>query len=106
MRLVIAAPVDRYYSDYWETRILPHIDGDRVVYVGEVHGEAKLDLLSRAQALLFPVQWEEPFGLVMVEALACGTPVVALRRGAVPEVLREGVTGIIADIPEMLPYAP
>jgi glycosyltransferase involved in cell wall biosynthesis/SAM-dependent methyltransferase len=105
MRLVIAAPVDRYYSDYWETRIQPQIDGDRVVYVGEVHGEAKLDLLSRARALLFPIQWEEPFGLVMVEALACGTPVVALRRGAVPEVIREGITGFIADIPEALPYA-
>lgn len=105
MRLVIAAPVDRYYSDFWESRIRPQIDGDRVVYVGEVHGDAKLDLLSRARALLFPVQWEEPFGLVMVEALACGTPVVALRRGAVPEVLQEGVTGIIADVPDLLPAA-
>jgi glycosyltransferase involved in cell wall biosynthesis/SAM-dependent methyltransferase len=104
MRLVIAAPVDRYITDYWEQVIKPQIDGEQIIYVGEVHGDQKLDLLKRAKALVFPIQAEEAFGLVMVEALACGTPVVALRRGPVPEVIQDGVTGFIAETPSGLSY--
>jgi len=68
-----------------------------VEFIGEVDEQAKNDFLGDATALLFPIQWPEPFGLVMIEALACGTPVVAYRHGAVPEVLDEGVTGFVCD---------
>jgi glycosyltransferase involved in cell wall biosynthesis len=67
------------------------------VFVGDVQGTEKEDLLARATALLFPIQWEEPFGLVMVEAMACGTPVLALRRGSVPEVVTDGLSGFVRD---------
>jgi glycosyltransferase involved in cell wall biosynthesis len=81
---------------YFEQFVEPHL-GPEVQYVGEVGHEEKCRLLSRAHALLVPIEWEEPFGLVMIEALACGTPVVALRRGSVPEVLRHGETAYVAD---------
>jgi glycosyltransferase involved in cell wall biosynthesis len=68
-----------------------------VEYVGEADARAKRELLSGARALVFPIQWEEPFGMVMVEAMACGTPVVAMRRGSVPEVVLDGVTGLVVD---------
>ena len=66
-------------------------------YVGEVTHAEKVELLQRARATLFPIDWEEPFGLVMIESLACGTPVIATRRGSVPEVIDDGVTGIVVD---------
>ena len=104
-RLVIAGswttPTER---DYFDTQIRPQLGGG-VDWVGEVGFERKLDLLGRAACLLFPAQWEEPFGLVLVEAMACGTPVVALRAGAVPELVADGVTGIICDGPTQLPSA-
>jgi glycosyltransferase involved in cell wall biosynthesis len=81
---------------YFERHVAPHL-GDDVVYVGEAGHAEKCRLLQRAHALLVPIEWEEPFGLVMIEALACGTPVVALRRGSVPELLRHGRTGLVAD---------
>jgi glycosyltransferase involved in cell wall biosynthesis len=88
----------RYYREV----IAPLLKAPHVEYVGEVAGEAKARLLGGADALLFPIRWPEPFGLVMAEALACGTPVVALRRGSAPEVVRDGVTGFLADDEEGL----
>jgi len=79
---------------YWEDVVLPRIRGEPLVeYVGELDEAGKQELYSGALALLFPIDWPEPFGLVMIEALACGTPVIARPRGSVPEVIREGVTG-------------
>ncbi len=89
-------------AEYFEREIAPHVDGERVRYVGPVDDEAKNRLLGEAAALLFPIEWEEPFGIVMIEAMACGTPVVALGRGAVPEVVEHGVTGWVASSVEGL----
>jgi len=83
-------------QEYFDAMVRPHLGGGRE-YVGEVsHGE-KVELLRGARATLFPIEWEEPFGLVMIESMACGTPVVATRWGAVPEVIEHGRTGIIVD---------
>src|SRR3954451_7108868 len=82
--------------EYFERYIAPHLD-DTIEYVGESDHEEKCALLAEAHALLVPIEWEEPFGLVMIEALASGTPVVAMRRGSVPELLRDGETAIIGD---------
>ena len=96
-----AEPIEKQYFD---REVAPRLtDQDHVFGVADA--VAKRDLLSRARCLLFPVQWEEPFGMVMIEAMACGTPVVALRCGAVPEVVQHGVTGLICDTPEELPAA-
>ena len=104
-RIVVAAkcrePAERAYFD---AMVRPRL-GPGVEWIGEADTATKKDLLSRASCLVFPIQWEEPFGLVMVEALACGTPVVALRRGSVPEVVVHGETGFICDTPEELPAA-
>lgn len=91
-------------KDYFEQEVKPRLGSDTEIF-GVADAAAKRDLLSRAAALLFPICWEEPFGLVMIEAMACGTPVVALRRGSVPEVVADGVTGIIAGDPAELPAA-
>ena len=87
---------------YFEREIKPRLGSDTEVF-GVADATAKRDLLSRACVMLFPICWEEPFGLVMIEAMACGTPVVAMRRGSVPEVVVDGVTGIIRDDPAELP---
>jgi len=102
MRLVVAAkcreePEKAYFEEYVKPLLGPDVE-----YLGEVTGAAKRELLANARCLLFPIQWEEPFGLVMIEALACGTPVVALRRGSVPEIVRHGVTGLVHDHPDEL----
>jgi glycosyltransferase involved in cell wall biosynthesis len=89
---------------YFEKEIKPRLGSDTDIF-GVADATAKRDLLSRACALLFPICWEEPFGLVMIEAMACGTPVVALRRGSVPEIVVDGVTGIITDSTAALPGA-
>lgn len=95
--LVIAAKVDPYDRPYFEERVRPHLDEDRVRFVGEIDGQEKADLLSGAIALLHLVQWPEPFGLAMVEAMASGTPVIAMPEGSIPEVVEPGVTGLIVS---------
>jgi glycosyltransferase involved in cell wall biosynthesis len=94
--LVLAGRVHPKEGWFFEERILPHVDADRVVFQGEVSNERKGELLAGARALLFPVREPEPFGLAMVEALACGTPVIAEPLGAVPEVVTDGETGFLA----------
>jgi glycosyltransferase involved in cell wall biosynthesis len=89
---------------YFEQRVKPLLGSD-VTWIPDPPQDEKNDLLARARCLVFPIQWEEPFGLVMVEAMASGTPVVALRRGSVPEVVVDGVTGIVCDDPSELPAA-
>lgn len=89
---------------YFDAFVRPHL-GDGVEYLGELGHAEKGELLRDARALVFPIDWEEPFGLVLVEAAACGTPVVATRRGSVPEIVVDGVTGIVVDTPEQMPAA-
>jgi glycosyltransferase involved in cell wall biosynthesis len=93
MRLILAAAEDEYYRE----RVAPHVDGRHVVYYGEADFAAKVKLYGGARALLYPIQAREPFGLVLAEAMACGTPVAALDRGAVREVVDQGVTGMVFD---------
>jgi len=95
MPLRIAAKVDRVDEVYFEREICPLLHHPLVDYVGEIDQDAKNDFIGNARALLFPIDWPEPFGLVMIESLACGTPVVAYRCGAVPEIIEDGVTGYI-----------
>jgi glycosyltransferase involved in cell wall biosynthesis len=95
VRLKLAGEIQPVFHDYWVEQVLPLIDGDQIQFVGEVDRLKKNALLSRAKALLFPIQWEEPFGLVMIESMACGTPVLALPGGSVDEVVRDGVSGWI-----------
>jgi glycosyltransferase involved in cell wall biosynthesis len=96
-RLVIAGNIPRGHRDYFERMVRPHIDGDCVKYVGPIDDREKNVLLGQAAALVMAVLWDEPFGIVMAEALACGTPVLGLRRGAVPEVVEDGVSGFVRD---------
>ena len=95
--LHIAAKLPRGERVYFKTHLESHIDGRNVRLVGEVDDAKKQLLLAEAAALLFPIDWPEPFGLVMIEAMACGTPVIAYRSGSVPEVIEHGVTGFIVD---------
>jgi len=96
MKLKIAAKVDNADKQYYETQIKPLIrDNPFVEYIGEINDQQKPAFLSGAHALLFPIDWPEPFGLVTIEAMACGTPVIAYRSGSVPEVIEEGVSGFI-----------
>jgi glycosyltransferase involved in cell wall biosynthesis len=97
MPLVLAGRVHPKESWFFEERILPHVDADRVIFHGEVSNERKGELLAGARALLFPVREPEPFGLAMAEALACGTPVIAAPLGAVPEVVTDGETGFLVS---------
>ncbi len=94
-RLVIAGNVPPEAQGYFDAEVAPHL-GEAVTYVGPVDDAQKNDLLGRALAFLMPIEWEEPFGIVMAEALACGTPIVGTPRGSVPEVVLEGVTGFIS----------
>jgi glycosyltransferase involved in cell wall biosynthesis len=91
--LKIAGDVQPMYREYFEKKIKPQLDGKLVEYIGLADLAAKNELLGNSIAMLFPIQWNEPFGLVMVEAMACGTPVLAMPGGSVPEVVREGVSG-------------
>jgi glycosyltransferase involved in cell wall biosynthesis len=95
--LRVAAKVDDVDKDYHETKIAPLIKPPLVEFIGEIGDAEKSAFLGNARALLFPIDWPEPFGLVMIEAMACGTPVVAFRHGSVPEIVEHGVTGFIVD---------
>lgn len=98
LRLILAAAEDEYYRE----KVAPHVDGRHIVYYGEADFEDKVKLYGGARALLYPIQAREPFGLVLAEAMACGTPVAALDRGAVREVVDDGVTGLIfSDLEQM-----
>ena len=98
MPLKIAAKIDKVDEAYWKEVIKPMVDQHPTVeYIGEVDERGKADFLGKAAALLFPIDWPEPFGLVMIEAMACGTPVIAFRCGSVPEVLDHGVSGFIVE---------
>jgi len=102
-RLIIAGKVDRYDRDFFEEVIRDQIDGEQIVFVGEADSKQKRELYRRAHCLLMPLTWDEPFGLVMPEAMACGTPVVALRRGSAAEIIDHGRTGFVVDsIDEMV----
>jgi len=97
VRLILAGEVQPTFRTYWEEQVAPFVDGHHVEYVGEADFVMKNELLAGARALLFPIQWQEPFGLVMIESMACGTPVLAFRGGAVEEVVQDGINGWICD---------
>lgn len=96
-RLVIAGNIPSDHRAWFDAHVAPHIDGAHVRYIGAVDDRQKNELLGAAAALLMPILWEEPFGIVMAEAMACGTPVLGLSRGAVPEVVEDGVTGFVRE---------
>jgi glycosyltransferase involved in cell wall biosynthesis len=98
--LKIAAKVDKADLDYFKDEIEPLLDGPGVEFIGEISERDKAEFLGQASALLFPVDWPEPFGLAMIEAMACGTPVLAFRCGSIPEVIDDGVTGRIVETEE------
>jgi glycosyltransferase involved in cell wall biosynthesis len=97
MPLRIAAKISRGEQTYFKNRLAPHIDGEQISFVGEVNDSAKQNFLGDAAALLFPISWPEPFGLVMIESMACGTPIIAFPAGSVPEVIENGVSGFIVE---------
>lgn len=98
VNLKMAAKVDRVDKQYWDEVIWPMIQANpHVEFIGEIDHQQKADFLGNARALLFPIDWPEPFGLVMIEAIACGTPVIAFRCGSVPEVIDDGVSGFVVE---------
>jgi glycosyltransferase involved in cell wall biosynthesis len=97
MRIRIAAKVDAADREYFRDQVEPLLQHPLVEYIGEISEAEKTQFLGGARALLFPIDWPEPFGLAMIEAMACGTPVVAFRRGSVPEVVDQGVTGFVVE---------
>ena len=97
MELKMAAKVDKADKEYFETVIRPMLNSPFVEFIGEIREGEKDEFLGNAYALLFPIDWPEPFGLVVIEAMACGTPVIAWRCGSVPEVIRDGINGFIVD---------
>lgn len=97
MPLKLAAKLEEVDRKYFESAVQPLLDPPAIEWVGEINEEQKNDFLGQAHALLFPIDWEEPFGLVMIEAMACGTPVIAYPRGSVAEVMIEGVTGFMVN---------
>jgi glycosyltransferase involved in cell wall biosynthesis len=95
--LKIAAKIDKVDVGYYERTVAPMLDGPDVAFIGEINDAQKSGFLGDARALLFPIDWPEPFGLVMIEAMACGTPVLAFRNGSVEEIIEDGITGRIVD---------
>jgi glycosyltransferase involved in cell wall biosynthesis len=103
MPLKIAGEIQPMFREYYESQVKPHVDGKFIEYIGEANLEEKNELLGNATAMLFPIQWDEPFGLVMIEAMACGTPVVAMPGGSVPEIVKDGVSGwVCRSVEEMV----
>jgi glycosyltransferase involved in cell wall biosynthesis len=104
MKLIMAAKVDTVDKKYFEEEIKPLIDGKETVFLGEVGPQEKNELLKNAKALIAPIQWREPFGLFMVEAMACGTPVIVTNMGSAPELVKDGETGFVVrnDIDEFV----
>lgn len=100
MPLKIAAKIDAVDRAYYEKTIKPLLDNPGVEYIGEIGDSDKDEFLGNAYALLFPINWEEPFGLVMIESMSCGTPVLAFRRGSVPEIMVHGTNGFVVDTME------
>lgn len=96
-KLIIAGNIQPGHDEYFNNYIKPHLNNPLVEYVGPVDDQQKLFYMQRAKAFLFPIKWEEPFGIVMAEALACGVPVIGFRRGSVPEVVKEGKNGFIVN---------
>ncbi len=92
-KLLIAGNMESEHREFYNQHVKPYVDGERIIFLGPLNDEEKNRYLGQAKALLFPIEWEEPFGMVMVEAMACGTPVIGYTIGAVPEVVDEGVTG-------------
>ena len=97
MKIKIAAKIDSADREYFETQIKPMFSLPHVEFIGEIADQDKATFLSGAHALLFPIDWPEPFGLVMIESMACGTPVIAFNRGSVPEVIDEGISGFVVE---------
>ena len=95
IKLVIAAKIDPNEKAYFKERIKPHIDGRQIIFLGEVGHNKKVRLLRNARALIAPIQWDEPFGITNIEAMACGTPVLTINRGSAPEILRDGKNGYL-----------
>jgi glycosyltransferase involved in cell wall biosynthesis len=94
-KLIIAAKVDPAEDYYFRKKVRPLIDGKQIIFIGETDHAGKVELLKNAKALLSPLQWDEPFGIVNVEAMACGTPVLTMRRGSMPEIIVNGQTGFL-----------
>ena len=106
-RLIMAGKVDRHDQRFYDEVIKDQIDGEQIVFVGEADAGQKRELYGKAFCVLMPLTWEEPFGLVMPEAMACGTPVIALRRGSAPELIAQGKTGFVVDtVDEMVEAIP
>jgi glycosyltransferase involved in cell wall biosynthesis len=105
--LKIAAKIDKVDEGFFREVIAPLVDGTEIEFVGEINESAKTEFLGRAAGLLFPIDWPEPFGLVMIEAMACGTPVLAFRCGSVPEIVEDRLTGrIVSSIEEAAQAVP
>ena len=98
-KLIIAGNISHVKEEqtYFEKEIKPYVDGNQILYVGPLNDEEKNQYLGKCDALLMLIEWDEPFGMVMAEAMACGTPVIGFRRGSVPEVVEEGITGFVVD---------
>lgn len=103
MKLIIVGRTSEAHSEYFRTKVEPHIDGVNIRFVGEADHVTKVEYFRNAKALLFPVQWEEPFGLVMIEAMACGTPIIGFDRGSVAEIVQHKETGyVVGDLAGMV----
>jgi glycosyltransferase involved in cell wall biosynthesis len=97
LKLILTGPVHDVNKEYYQKKIKPNVDGKQIIYKGEISTKERNELYAKAKCFLMPIQWEEPFGLVVTEAMACGTPVVAFNRGAMPEIMKNGKTGYIVN---------